>query len=199
MRRYYKLQAQIYDATRWTFLFGRNRILQLLPFANNAPITILEIGCGTGYNLKQLATIYPNAQLIGLDVSADMIDKSRQNTKNAANRVTLVEKPYVLGETQFTNQVDAILFSYSLTMINPQWNDLLAQAQHDLKPGGVVAVVDFYNSRYQWFKKHMGNNHVRMDGHLLPVLRADFEPLVEEINSAYGGVWKYFLFVGKKR
>lgn len=199
MRRYYKLQAQIYDATRWTFLFGRNRILNLLPFPNNAPITILEIGCGTGHNLKRLASIYPNAHLIGLDVSGDMIEKSAKNTKSATNRVTLVEKPYMKGESQFTGKVDAILFSYSLTMINPQWKDLLEQAYQDLKPGGAVAVVDFYNSRYQWFKQHMGNNHVRMDGHLLPVLRADFEPLVEEIKGAYGGVWEYFLFVGKKR
>lgn len=198
MRRYYKLQAQIYDATRWTFLFGRNRILQLLPFPNNAPIHILEIGCGTGHNLKRLANIYPNAKLTGLDVSSDMIEKSHQNTKLFSDRVTLVEKPYMRGETQFTDQVDVILFSYSLTMINPQWQDLLAQTHHDLKAGGAVAVVDFYDSRYPWFKKHMGNNHVRMDGHLLPVLRADFQPLVEEVKSAYGGVWEYFLFVGKK-
>jgi len=199
MRRYYKLQSKIYDATRWTFLFGRNRILQLLPFPNNAPIHILEVGCGTGHNLKKLASIYPNAHLSGLDVSGDMIDQSKKNTKEFANRVTLVEKPYMRGETQFTDKVDVILFSYSLTMINPQWKDLLAQAHQDLKPGGAVAVVDFYNSKNQWFKSHMGNNHVRMDGHLMPVLRGDFEPLVEEVKAAYGGIWEYFMFVGKKR
>lgn len=199
MRRYYKLQSKIYDATRWTFLFGRNRILQLLPFPNNAPIHILEVGCGTGYNLQKLASIYPNAHLSGLDVSGDMIDQSKKNTKEFVNRVTLVEKPYMRGETQFTDKVDVILFSYSLTMINPQWKDLLAQAHHDLKPGGAIAVVDFYDSKNEWFKSHMGNNHVRMDGHLMPVLRGDFEPLVEEVKAAYSGIWEYFMFVGKKR
>jgi len=33
----------------------------------------------------------------------------------------------------------------------------------------------------------------------MPVLRADFEPLVEEVKAAYGGIWEYFMFVGKKR
>lgn len=173
--------------------------MQLLPFPKDAPIRILEVGCGTGVNLQKLATIYKNATLIGLDVSGDMIDKARQNTKELANRVTLVEKPYMLGETQFTGKVDVILFSYSLTMINPQWKDLLTQAKNDLSSGGVVAVVDFYNSRFQWFKNHMGNNHVRMDGHLIPVLKSDFESLTEEVKAAYGSVWEYFLFVGKKK
>lgn len=179
-------------------MFGRNRILELLPFPKDAPIRILEVGCGTGVNLQKLANIYKNATLIGLDVSGDMIDKARQNTKNFDNRVTLVEKPYMLGETQFTGKVDVILFSYSLTMINPQWKDLIMQAHQDLQTGGVVAVVDFYNSRFQWFKNHMGNNHVRMDGHLLPVLISHFEKLTEEVKTAYGSVWDYFLFVGRK-
>jgi len=40
---------------------------------------------------------------------------------------------------------------------------------------------------------------VRMEGHLLPALRERFGPTVEEIPRAYGGVWEYLLFVGRKR
>lgn len=198
MRRYYRLQSKIYDATRWTFLFGRRRILKLLPFPDKAAIHILEIGCGTGYNLSRLARIFPNARLTGLDVSGDMITQSKKNTKSFGERITLVEKPYTPEEMAFANQVDAILFSYSLTMINPQWRDLILKAKADLKPGGAIAVVDFHNSRFGWFKRHMGNNHVRMDSHLLPLLQSEFTPLVEEVKPAYGGVWEYVLFVGKK-
>lgn len=199
MRSYYRLQSKIYDATRWTFLFGRNKIIELLPFPPNANIHILEIGCGTGHNLALLAKAFPNAKLTGLDVSADMISLSKKNTKPYADRVTLMEKPYMPDETAFTGKVDAILFSYSLTMINPQWKDLILKAKEDIKPGGAIAVVDFHNSRFEWFKQHMGNNHVRMDGHLLPLLSSEFEPLVEEVKPAYGGVWEYVMFVGRKR
>ncbi len=199
MRRYYRLQSKIYDATRWTFLFGRNRILKLLPFPDNANIHLLEIGCGTGYNLARLARIFPNAKLTGMDVSGDMINLAKKNTKAYADRVVLLEKPYMPDETAFTGKVDVILFSYSLTMINPQWRDLILKAKADLKSGGAIAVVDFHDSRFGWFKRHMGNNHVRMDSHLLPLLQTEFDPLVEEVKSAYGGVWEYMLFVGKKK
>lgn len=199
MRRYYKLQSKIYDSTRWTFLFGRNRILTLLPFPNTAPIHILEVGCGTGYNLARLAKLYPNATLTGMDVSEDMIKLSQKNTQAYADRVTLLEKPYMPDEKAFTDKVDIILFSYSLTMINPQWRDLVLKAKEDLKPGGAVAFVDFHDSRFGWFKSHMGNNHVRMDSHILPLLKENFTTLVEEVKSAYGGVWEYVLYVGRKQ
>ncbi|MEZ5059258.1 MAG: methyltransferase domain-containing protein [Saprospiraceae bacterium] len=73
MQQYYRFQSKIYDLTRWTFLFGRSSILKHIPYNRIDPFTLLEIGCGTGYNLQKIATNFPNAQLIGMDVSEDMI------------------------------------------------------------------------------------------------------------------------------
>ena len=72
------------------------------------------------------------------------------------------------------------------------------QAKADLKPGGFIAVTDFHDSRNLWFKKHMANNHVRMDSHLTLLLSQEFTPVVNQVKSAYLGVWEYMLFVGKK-
>ena len=47
---YYALHSRIYDATRWTFLFGRESILRRSAKIA-APERILEVGCGTGRNL----------------------------------------------------------------------------------------------------------------------------------------------------
>ena len=44
----------------------------------------------------------------------------------------------------------------------------------------------------------MKNNHVRMDGHIMPVLKELFQTEFEEISSAYLGIWKYFRFLGIK-
>lgn len=149
MQRYYRLQSKIYDATRWTFLFGRKRIIRELPvLEETAALEILEVGCGTGYNLKRLALRFPNARLTGMDVSADMLERSASRTAQWADRITLLEKPYGEENLSFHGKFDLILFSYSLTMINPQWATLIAQAKQDLKPGGVIAVVDFFDSPF---------------------------------------------------
>jgi S-adenosylmethionine-diacylgycerolhomoserine-N-methlytransferase len=44
----------------------------------------------------------------------------------------------------------------------------------------------------------MGYNHVRMEEHLLPVLQDKFQTIQLEIHQAYGGLWTYFVYVGKK-
>ncbi len=198
MQRYYRRHAAIYDLSRWTFLFGRKEVIRRLPFEWDEAISVLEIGCGTGYNLETIAKNFPNARLTGLDVSADMIDRAANRLIPFKDRVTLIQKPYQRGGGEWGDGFDVILFSYSLTMINPQWEDLLQQAKTDLKPGGILAAVDFHDSRFGWFKRHMGRNHVRMDGHLTPVMERAFAAEVSEVKGAYLGVWDYFVFLGRK-
>lgn len=193
---YYQFQSRIYDLTRWTFLFGRKQIIQEIPLARDAAFNLLEVGCGTGYNLERLARQFPNAQLKGMDLSADMLDIAGQTTRPFRDRVELIQAPY--GQIPLPFQPDVILFSYSLTMINPQWADLIEQAYQDLPEGGIIAVTDFHDSRFPWFKTHMGHHHVRMDGHLLPVLQSRFRSVTEQVKLAYLGVWQYLVYVGKK-
>jgi len=198
MKKYYKFQSKIYDSTRWMFLFGRTNLVHELPIARDAAIRILEIGCGTGYNLEKFANYYVNAQLVGMDVSEDMIDLSKKKLAKYSNRIDLLPKAY--GEDAFSrnSSFDVVVFSYALTMINPQWEELIEQAYKDIKPGGIIAVVDFHKSYNPIFKLHMKNNHVRMDGHLLPVLEDKFSTLSSDVQSAYLGMWHYFSFVGIK-
>jgi S-adenosylmethionine-diacylgycerolhomoserine-N-methlytransferase len=198
MAQYYRMQSKIYDATRWSFLFGRKEVLRTLPFARDEAFHLLEVGCGTGFNLKRLARRFPKAQLTGLDVSPDMVRLSRKQTRDYDERVQVLEQPYTPDGADWSGKLEAVLFSYSLTMINPQWQDLVRQAYTDLRPGGVVAVADFHDSAMPWFKAHMSHHHVRMDGHLLPVLEQRFEPLYSRVGKAYGGIWDYVVFVGRK-
>lgn len=197
MKRYYRFQSKIYDHTRWMFLFGRSSILHLLPLAKNSQPKILEVGCGTGFNLKRMNTFFKKAELIGVDVSNDMLSLAKKNCRHS-NQIKFLNDRYSSDLFETKNQFDLILFSYSLSMINPGWEQLIEAAFADLAPGGLIAVVDFNDSRYKALKKHMKNNHVRMDHHILPILEERFSSLTKEINSAYVGAWTYFTFVGLK-
>ncbi|TAE19242.1 MAG: class I SAM-dependent methyltransferase [Bacteroidetes bacterium] len=196
MRSYYAFQAKIYDLTRWTFLYGRKTILQKLPFDKDASIDILEVGCGTGVNMVELAKIYPNARITGLDVSGDMLTQASKNLKSYEDRITLVEKPYG-GSDEYNGKFDLILFSYSLTMINPQYVDLIHQSKKDIKEGGYVAVVDFHKANFGFYREFMKGNHVKLEGQVLPVLLENFEPVLCKIRTGLVGVWNYLMFVGK--
>lgn len=82
-------------------------------------------------------------------------------------------------------------------MIPTGITDVLANAREDLSPSGSIAVVDFHSSDYNFFRKWMKINHVRMEGHLLPVLKSMYSLQMVKVNQAYGGLWSWFVFIGR--
>lgn len=198
MTNYYQLHAKIYDVTRWTFLFGRRWLLDWLPFGRTDRFTVAEIGCGTGFNLLELSQRFPKAKLVGVDVAKPMLDIAQDNCRNMGKQLILNKLAYGTEGSLANENPDVLLFSYCLTMVNPDWETLVLQAKSDLSKGGYMAVVDFHDSPFSLFRRWMRFNHVRMEGHVLPFLAAHFSTVKVEKRRAYGGLWTYFLFIGKK-
>jgi S-adenosylmethionine-diacylgycerolhomoserine-N-methlytransferase len=196
LERYYRLHSRIYDVTRWSFLFGRNTLMKIISDLAQ-PSRILDVGCGTGDNLLRLGRKFPAASLTGLDLSASMLSLAGKKLKNQGCPVDLVHRAYD-HPLATAAPFDLLVFSYSLSMFNPGWEQAVACAYRDLDVGGLIAVVDFHHSHFSFFKRWMALNHVRLDGHLLPRLESLFRLEVCKIYPAYGGIWSYFLFLGKK-
>lgn len=198
IERYYQLHSRVYDATRWSFLFGRAAILDDIAAAGN-PGRILEVGCGTGKNLVALAHRFPLASITGVDLSETMLDVARRKIGHFGGRVKLVHRAYdhPLSNAQ-AQHFDLVLFSYALSMFNPGYEVAIAAACDDLACGGHVAAVDFHDTPLPVFAQWMGLNHVRMEGQLLPPLHQRLTTVSQSLNPAYGGVWRYLRYVGRK-
>jgi S-adenosylmethionine-diacylgycerolhomoserine-N-methlytransferase len=145
MDRMYRLQRHIYDATRRYYLLGRTTLINGLVPPDGG--TVLEIGCGTGWNLIEIAQKYPNVQLYGLDVSAVMLETAHAKITKAGlqNRITLAKA----DATTFSGRdlfgvpaFDRIVASYVLSMI-PDWPVVMSRATEQLARGGSVHIVDF--------------------------------------------------------
>jgi S-adenosylmethionine-diacylgycerolhomoserine-N-methlytransferase len=196
IERYYRLHSRIYDATRWSFLFGRTAILDDLAL-ETTPARILEVGCGTGKNLVALAERFPQATITGVDLSGTMLALARRKVERFGNRVRLEHRAYAAPAGELAT-FDLVLFSYALSMFNPGYEAAIEAAHGDLAVGGHIAVVDFHDTPLPAFAAWMQVNHVRMEGHLRPKLRSLFTPVTDRLRGAYGGVWQYLLFVGHK-
>jgi S-adenosylmethionine-diacylgycerolhomoserine-N-methlytransferase len=192
---YYRYHSRIYDATRWCFLFGRNEILDMIPELPSQP-RILEVGCGTGKNIERLEYHFPDASIIGVDLSGEMLDVANKKLGNSG-QIDLYNARYGTDNLDL-DPADLILFSYSLTMFGDDTEHIFEQIIRDLKPTGYIAVVDFNTSPFQWFRNWMSANHVDLSGHLLPLLNKYFYPVETEISKAYKGLWSYFLFLGQQ-
>ncbi|HKK47128.1 MAG TPA: class I SAM-dependent methyltransferase, partial [Balneolaceae bacterium] len=156
---------------------------------------ILEIGCGTGTNIEQLQFHFPDARILGLDLSEDMLGVARSKLGDS-DHIEFINTEYGSEELN-EGPFDMILLSYSLTMFDDPKEYVFEQITSDLKPNGYLAVVDFNTSPFDWFRRWMGVNHVDLSGHLLPLLKKYFNPIKTEVNPAYLGLWSYFMFLGK--
>ncbi|MFD1328597.1 class I SAM-dependent methyltransferase [Mycoplana ramosa] len=143
MDRQYRYQRHLYDLTRKYYLFGRDRLLQQI--SAKAGQSILEVGCGTGRNIEQMARLYPRSRFFGLDISKAMLETAhRRFAREAATAPQLRVADAAsfsageFGETGF----DHIVISYALSMI-PAWERAIECSLAALKPGGSLHVVDF--------------------------------------------------------
>ncbi|MBN1865341.1 MAG: class I SAM-dependent methyltransferase [Victivallales bacterium] len=193
LQRYYRMHSCIYDLTRWLFLFGRDECVTGIRVKGESEIrNILEIGCGTGRNLKLLGKHFPEARLTGVDISEDMLKVAR---KSLPGEVSLLKMCY--SAPLEPGGFDLVLCSYMLSML-PDCRNVLDCACEDLRTGGILSAVDFHATRWGTFRRWMEINHVRMEGQLLPELQRRLKDCKIEIKNAYLCFWEYMLFKGRR-
>lgn len=136
--RYYSAARHIYDVTRKYYLFGRDRALARL--LADPWDSLVEVGPGTGRNLRILHRERPDARLGGVEAAAPMLTHAAHRCPWATFRRGFAEDAEyagVLGEPP-----QRILFSYCLSMIQRR-DAAIERALAGLAPGGELHLVDF--------------------------------------------------------
>ena len=138
LNRYYGFSKYVYDITRKYYLFGRDKVIDQV-LGNNWN-ELVEIGSGTGRNLRKIQKKYPNAKLGGVELSDEMISYAK-NHSNGIHYVQgyaeSVDYRMLLGKPP-----QIILFSYSLSMIR-QGRIAIEHALDMLDEHGEIVIVDF--------------------------------------------------------
>jgi S-adenosylmethionine-diacylgycerolhomoserine-N-methlytransferase len=143
LQAFYAPQAGQYDAFRERLLQGRRELISELNLPANA--RVVELGGGTGRNLdfftKQQWSRIARFELV--DLCPALVERAHAR-QAGDDRIRVHEADATTWKP--SGAVDCVYFSYALTMI-PDWQAALANALDMLKPGGTLAVVDFYVSR----------------------------------------------------
>jgi len=130
--------------------------------------TMLEIGCGTGHCLVELAhAVGSQGNVLGVDISEKMLDETRKvlAQEKLVEQVELhccdaAQLPFADGT------LDGIFTSFTLELFDtPELPHVLAEWRRVLKPGGRLVVVAISKegpqglvlSAFEWTHRHFPN------------------------------------------
>ncbi|KAI8338425.1 S-adenosyl-L-methionine-dependent methyltransferase [Chlamydoabsidia padenii] len=121
-------------------LFASNVLSLVLPKLVQGAL-IIELGCGHGSWILDMATQFPESQFIGFDTSLDRLPEGLPPLGNVNLQVTSIGKdPIPLAN----RSVDVIhLRARNIFMDHDQWRFLLEESHRVLKPGGMIHIVDY--------------------------------------------------------
>ena len=220
MDNFYSGQAADYDDFRRRLLRGREelwgKMLQTAPYENTVWV---DMGGGTGSNLHFFGEAIDKLQKVYVvDLAGALLEVADRRIHDS--RWENIETAEADATTFLPSEgsVDAVTFSYSLTMI-PDWFAAIDHAWNVLKPGGRIGVVDFYLSRkypadghvkHSWMKRNFwvpwfAYDNVFPSPDHVPYLHRKFKPVLFEERLARlpwfpNPFFKmpYYLFIGQK-
>jgi ubiquinone/menaquinone biosynthesis C-methylase UbiE len=134
-----KPAAEAYNAMGNSLIFNTERSLALKELDGCFPQgTLLDIGCGPGFLLKDIGRRYPALRLIGIDPGLDILASAGENLRGVAVRLI----PARVEEMPFDDcSLDFIVSTGTLHhWANP--SQALVEIHRVLKPGGQILIMD---------------------------------------------------------
>src|SRR5688572_26770860 len=73
IRRQFDRASSHYDESAVLAAQLREQMIERLDWIDFSPLTVLDLGCGTGHGAAALAALWPRARIVALDSSSGML------------------------------------------------------------------------------------------------------------------------------
>ncbi len=112
---------------------------------------VLDLGCGTGLNLRHLQRrIGPTGRIIALDASSSMLRQAaRRARRHRWDNITFVCADATTVDLEAWAPVDAAIATYALSVV-PDWPSAWRMMRQATRGGGRIAVVDMQDPQGGW-------------------------------------------------
>jgi ubiquinone/menaquinone biosynthesis C-methylase UbiE len=105
---------------------------------------ILDIGCGSGGWVLDVAYQYPRCEVVGLDVSTTLLNYARAQAKTQNRTNAIFVHGNVLNPLEFADQeFDLVNIRFAVAfLLREAWPYVLRELFRILRPGGVIHITE---------------------------------------------------------
>ncbi len=158
--------AEEYDQSRISSWFQYTQELTIESLDLDRDSRILDVGCGTGYATRRLASLAPLGRACGIDISAAMIEAAQQAVPPGTpgqiefRQASSADLPY--ADETFTHVICTNSFHHY-----PEPMGVLGEFQRVLRPKGQLAIFEnapdlsWYTWAWDKALRLVGSGHVR--------------------------------------
>jgi ubiquinone/menaquinone biosynthesis C-methylase UbiE len=144
---------------------------------------VLDLGCGFGKSTRPLVDAFPRARVVGVDLSAPNLKLAHQQAERLRKPIAFYQR--AAEATGFDDAsfdlVTATMLIHELPM--PVLRRVLIEAMRVLRPGGLLAVLDFARTGDAFRDFVMDGHGARNNEPFLPHLfRTDVPRLLSELG-----------------
>jgi len=101
-------------------------------------VSFLDLACGTGILTRKIAEKFPNAKIVGVDITKSYLDVAKQNSNSFDNISFILDDAEQL---RLDSKFDCITASYLPKYCDPEV--LVRNCINHLNPGGKIIFHDF--------------------------------------------------------
>lgn len=163
VRKKYNFLARIYDIIYRDYL-AKTMQEALLPFLLRPDVKFLDVGCGTGALEERLLPLVPNAQIVAVDISEDMLAQAKKKLTNYPS-IEWIHGDFV--KIPLPGNSFDVAFSLSNLHYFPNPSAVFQKIGSLLKRGGIFILIDwdrnFFNGRaYNWYSKKFDPSFIQV-------------------------------------
>lgn len=168
MLSYFSKSALTYDSVAWVHHISASSLMNQIKRRCQEPLSIVDVGCGSGIVLEKCKEAFPQADLLGCDLSSSMLQIASQKVPEA-----LFFQTDVLALKQ---KATLWLAHFSLQWMSPYTRYL----EHMLKQCSYLAVAVPIEGSFESWSELLKS--LRYDSTLLKLpIRADFSPFEKRV------------------
>ncbi len=163
--------------------YGFHRLFVETAIPRRAYRAILDLGCGFGKSTRPFIDAFPEADIVGIDLSAPNLKLAHQQAERLGKRIAFYQR--AAEATEFEDAsfdlVTATMLIHEMPM--PVLRRVLGEADRVLRPGGLLAILDFAHTGDEFRDYLMDGHGARNNEPYMPHLfQTDVPRLLAEVG-----------------